>query len=193
MAHAERRGDVLKGCIGGGVVSAVFLLISGCGMLSPDRVGLGADARLVLHQSLRAAPDSVTVPVQGGLPVRSAYLLWYEPFCDFRLKASSADGQSIEPATFAITGVRRRQGSPALTLAATAAKLRIAGPLPLAMFENYTDYITEFGLRSPAQPNVVALVCHEIAESAGTFLSLAEIQQILGLVATVEGVSQRSR
>ncbi len=193
MANTALRRNLLERLIGGGIVLAVCLWIAGCGTLSADRAGLGADARLVLHQSLRVAPKSVLVTIQGGLPVESDYLLWYEPFCQFRLKTSSPDGQSIDPASFAITGIRRHQASAALTLALAGPKVRVAGPATLAMFENYTDYVTEIDLRSQAQPDVTALICHDIAETAGRFLDLAQIQQILGLVATLEGVSVPSR
>lgn len=175
--------------VGGCLVALVLVSCQGAGKHpGADATPLG---QLVLHQALPIGPGSLEAdPVQGGrligrgpsilVTTRNAFkqsaplggpseFLWYMPYCQFQVDSSSEGGLSVEPGRFSVVGVRRYQRTPEANTSE----------------DQLTDYVTQFWLVSGDQPNVQALVCHNVGDQAGRFLDEAGIRSILGLVATL--------
>lgn len=169
---------------------AVALVPVGCRTAPPTQSSpyyrIPAGSLLTVHQSLPVPTGSSHVYLQGGKVVDANAVSRFYPSCAFKVMGPLDSSRTIEAGEFQVSGFnqfRRPFG-----LDADGRGVRVASLAWGGMFDQSREivFITVMGLRSSQQPDVRDLTCKVTTDPLGTFVTLEEIRQALGPVASIE-------
>lgn len=147
-----------------------------------------ADLRISLLKPLEIPPASATVRLQYGRTVARNGVEETDPFCIFELETVGDGPQMVHPDRFQVIRFQRRIQTISGMLDAPRFAMRVGfdddrGP-------SHMYYVSDFRLRSVAQPKVRALTCMSNQLAPGIpiprHLTLAEIRQALGAYFSLE-------
>jgi len=165
-----------------------ILLGSGC-QTNPSAqppYAIAPGSRVVLHQSLAITPQATHVTLQHGRVAGDAASR-FDPRCRFTITRLSDEPQHLLPEAFVverITQYRRPFGMGGRQPGA----LRVAGFGWSGLFDpgRELDYVTDMKLRSETQPDIRRLICLITDDPLGRFLTLSQIRETLGEIASIE-------
>jgi hypothetical protein len=141
---------------------------------------------LTLHHRLAIEPHTAHVYLQHGKRVSGSSVSRVYPSCSFEVNDVSEKPQFIEPGRFRIRSLiyyRRPFG-----LGQRNTKLFVAGPYVGGLSDNSEeiDFITAMKIKADEDGTEIRnFKCKVTSDSLGRFLSLAEIQEVLGEIATI--------
>lgn len=177
------------------VVALLWLVIlsSACrspGARSPESpyFELPAGSTVTLHRPLTIPAGRAHVSIQQGRETNA--VARFEPSCRFEVNRVAPAAQELAPTTFTVVSASRYRRPLGMA--------RVSSPVRLASVEvtafrggvyrsREIEFVNFMRLRGAAGVDIRSLSCKITAEPPfGTFLSLTQIRQTLGTVASVE-------
>ena len=154
------------------LISMAPALLAGCMAGQPARPGVGV---VTLTREITIPPNRARAVFQGGRQVDGGG--GYAPHCELEISTVSEQPQVVRPDRFGV----RRIGSRVVGDQDTGMPPRLFGRDAFFCIEDMI-YETDIRLGSDIQPGVRRILCRQTFDTCtgGRFLSLGEIQAILG-------------
>ncbi len=154
------------------IIGLALVLLAGCGGNPPRAPAIGV---VNLTQEVVIPPNRARTVFQGGRQIDAGGR--YDPHCELEISTVSDRTQVVKPDTFGV----RRIGNRVVGDQNSGIPPRIWGRDAFFCIEDMI-YETDIRLASDIQPGVRRLLCRQAFSTCGggRYLSLPEIQQILG-------------
>ncbi|MEA3411422.1 MAG: hypothetical protein U9R74_07770 [Pseudomonadota bacterium] len=172
------------------LLALLALIPAGCQTAPPSQSSpyyrIPTGSLVTVHESLPVPTGSSRVYLQGGKVVDVNAVSRFYPSCSFKVMGPLDAKRAIEAGVFEVSGFsqfRRPFG-----LDADGRGIQVASMAWGGMFDRGREivYITVMNLKSPQQTDVHDLTCKVTSDPLGTFVTLEEIRQALGPVASFE-------
>jgi len=172
-------------------VLSILGSVSGCqsGPVSESSPYFDAPAgsTLELLQSVAIPANSWHVDFQGGQALEANNVALYRPFCKLHIESVASGPQTVSPQLIQITGMSHSQRIPAAAFASVNRGTQVASLQFTLGGGRDMDYITEIKLSGKSTPAVNRLICHNVDDAlTGTYLTLAQINDVLGQYARIQ-------
>jgi len=168
-------------------VLQVAIFLSGCkafGNLQawPPPYSLPSGSSITINQELVVVPNAVSVAIQYGKAVDKSDVKLSHAHCRFELFTLQAERRTIYKDEVTIRKFVNSTDyvSKGFGMYASLAEVSQNGGAPMAAIYSTTIY-----LKSEKQPDLYRLICEHWEDPAsGTYLTITQIQETLGTVAT---------
>lgn len=169
------------------MISTVALLLSGCQSFLalqawPPPYSLPQGSSISINQELKVSPHAVSVWIQYAKVVNRKHVNDYNPNCHFEFYTLLPVERTIQKDQVTIRKFVNTQDyvSSGAIRYASLVDVNGDGNAPMAAI-----YTTSIYLKSEKQPDLFRLVCEHWEDPAsGTYLTIEQIQETLGAIAT---------